>query len=179
MNASLDHLYFDWLYRQVCPVDEGNRSKTYWELLYIFFTKEVVWFVPNDDNRLEDGRDLRREFLRDEGYSQRSVDWLWMDLGCSFLEFLIGIARRAAFETDSDQVYWFWKLLENIGLDGLDDRKRIKREKVEDVLNRVIWRTYDYDGTGGLFPLEDPVEDQRKVEIWYQLNTYIIERSYI
>lgn len=177
MNAFLDQQHFDWLYRQVCPVRGRRSTKSYRELFYILFTKEVIWLVPNDDNRLEDGKDLRTEFLHDEFITLAPSDQLWMDLGCSFLEFLIGIARRCAFETDTTQEEWFWELMENLGLGDLDDRKRINVEEVETILDRVIWRTYNPDGTGGLFPLERANEDQRKVEIWYQLSAYILERS--
>jgi hypothetical protein len=30
-------------------------------------------------------------------------------------------------------------------------------------------------GLGGMFPLEDPREDQRAIEIWYQMMAYINE----
>ncbi len=179
MNAFLDQHYFDWLYGQVCSVKAKNPSKTYRNLLHILFTKEVIWFVPNDDNRLEDGRDLRYEFLDSEHIAMNPQDKLWLDLGCSFLEFLIGISRRGSFMTDIPEDVWFWDLMENLGLKKFNDRAQFDREEVEDVLDRVIWRTYNYDGSGGLFPLESPSEDQRKIEVWYQLNAYVQERDLI
>jgi hypothetical protein len=40
------------------------------------------------------------------------------------------------------------------------------------VLNK---REYFPSGKGGLFPLENPREDQTKVEIWYQMHAYVME----
>lgn len=177
MSAFLDQQYFDWLYGQVCSVKRKNPARTYKNLLHILFTKEYVWLVPNDDNRVEDGKDLRYEFLEAEGIEPSHQEPFWMELGCSMLEFLVALARRCAFETDRDVDIWFWEILENLGLSKLNDRAIIPHEKVEEILDRVIWRTYDYDGHGGLFPLVNPDRDQRKVEVWYQLSSYILERN--
>jgi hypothetical protein len=40
---------------------------------------------------------------------------------------------------------------------------------------RLNRRLYTTSGYGGLFPLEEPKEDQRKVEIWYQMMAYLGE----
>lgn len=175
MSAYLDELYFEWLYSQICSVRLTNPSRTYWKLFKILFTKEFVWFVPNDDNRLEDGKQLRYEFLEASGIDKEDQDWLRQ--GCSFLELLIGLSRRLAFETSSDPIRWFWEMLENLGLNELNDRVHIPRDVVEEKLDRVIWRTYKFNGSGGLFPLQRARQDQRDVELWYQLSAYILERT--
>lgn len=177
MTAFLDQQYFDWLYGQVCPVRLKNPSHTYRNLFHILYTTEFHWIVPNDDNRIQDGKDLRREFIEAEELKQN--DHYWMNLGCSFLELLIGLSRRLEFQTDRYSTEWFWELLDNLGLRQYNDRAHLPLDEIKDILNRVIWRTYDYDGRGGLFPLDHAYEDQREVEIWYQLNSYILERSYV
>ncbi|MCA1800668.1 MAG: hypothetical protein LC687_02075 [Actinobacteria bacterium] len=176
MSAYLDERYFDWLYGQVCSVRAKNPASTYRNLLHILYTKEFVWLVPNDDNRIEDGKDLRYEFLEYEGIRVNQRDKLWIELGCSMLELLIALSRRLDFETGKSAKDWFWELLENLDLKRLNDRARISHARVDDILNRVIWRTYEYNGGGGLFPLVRPERDQRHVELWYQLNAYILER---
>lgn len=100
-----------------------------------------------------------------------------MDLGASFLEFLVALCRRLEFETDMDASSWFMELLENLDLKQFNDRVHLNQAYVESVLERVNWRTYSPNGGGGLFPLDNPSRDQRKVEIWYQLSAYILERS--
>jgi hypothetical protein len=175
MSASLDERYFQWLYSQVCSVRARNPAKTYRKLLYILYTHEFSWIIPNDDNRVEDGKFLRYEFLETEGVDRDHRDTLWFDLPCSFLEFLVALARRAEFESDQATDDWFWEMLSNIELDHYNDQTRVDAADILPVLNRVIWRQYHYNGGGGLFPLLHPERDQRKVEIWYQLSAYILE----
>jgi hypothetical protein len=45
------------------------------------------------------------------------------------------------------------------------------------VLDVLLQRTYTNKGVGGLFPLKRSKNDQRKVEIWYQLQEYLAENS--
>jgi hypothetical protein len=170
----LDELYFKWLYGQVGSIKLKNPSRTYWALLRQLFTKEFVWIIPNDDNRLEDGRDLRQEFMQEQ---KVDVDPQWLDLGCSMLEMLIALSRRLSFEDDTPADEWFWTLIENLGLRSFSDKNLVAADFVDEVLDDVIWRTYDSDGKGGLFPLKNPGGDQRDIEIWYQLSAYLIENN--
>lgn len=175
MSEPLDELYFQWLYKQVADPDIQDSSLTYWKVLRVLFTKEFVWRVPNDDNRIQDGKALRLEFLDDQGIPE--VDSNWIELGCSFLELMVGLSRRLSFEADGEPHYWFWDLMENLGLKGYNDRRRLPRRKIDDDLNRVIFRNYEPNGWGGFFPLKNPAQDQRKRELWYQMSDYILERE--
>lgn len=173
MSAPLDELYLAWLYRQVASDRLKNPSRTYWTLLRQLFTKEFIWIIPNDDNRVEDGRDLRIEFLEENGLYEVSSEW--MELGCSFLEMLIALSRRLAFEADGSSVRWFWTLMENLNLSTYNDRTPIPLGEVDNILDTVIWRTYSPDGSGNLFPLKNATHNQQNVEIWYQLSAYVLE----
>lgn len=175
MSEPLDELYFRWLYSQVCSVKLKNPSRTYWSLLKLLHTKEFVWIIPNDDNRLEDGRLLRYEFVQEQQLGEIEQDWL--DLGCSMLEMLIALSRRLYFEDDLPADEWFWCMMENLGLHRFTDRLGWSEQDVDDILDEVIWRTYDVDGRGGLFPLKHAHEDQREVELWYQLSAYLLENG--
>jgi hypothetical protein len=72
---------------------------------------------------------------------------------------------------------WFWKLLFNTGLAALDDTYS------DDTYERILYRfniinkrLYNEDGTGGgLFPLAHPRQDQREIEVWYQMMAYLQE----
>lgn len=169
MNAPLEELYFNWLYELVA---DPNASLTYWKLLRVLYTKECTWFVPNDDNRLEDGRYLRYEFI--DSLELSDVDPDWMQLECSFFELLIGLSRRLQFLGEGESAAWFWHMLGNLGI-RYHDRNRFSRVGVEEVLNNVLERRYAYNGEGGLFPLKRPKQDQRRVELWKQLNAYLLE----
>lgn len=174
MRVPLDELYFIWLYRQVADARIKTLTHTYWRMLRLLFTKEFVWFVPNDDNRVEDGKDLRAEFVADQELNDADPGWL--NLGCSMFELIIGLSRRLAFECEGEPRDWFWHLVENLDLHKFNDSEDTPEEYINEKLDQVIWRTYSYSGHGGLFPLEGPCEDQRGVEIWYQLSAYVLER---
>jgi hypothetical protein len=172
MNGTLDDRYFEWLYGLVADVRTRKGPKTYWNLLRKFFCTEFAWVVPRDDNRAEDGRELRYEWAQCEN---SDVDPDWIALGCSFLEMLIGLARRMDFQTEQDVQFWFWHLVGNLGLLGHNDRSKFVVEDLEDRITAVIWRTYDPDGTGGLFPMRRTNRDQRQIEIWQQLSEYLLQ----
>lgn len=176
MSPPLDELYLQWLYGQVADVEEDRPSRTYWGLLKQLYTKEFAWFVPNDDNRVEDGKDLRLDFARAlEADGKEIDDESWMNLGCSMLELLIGLSRRLAFEAEGEPRVWFWRLIKNAGLHINSDLRKFPRIEVDQILDRIIWRKYEYNGHGGLFPLRESYADQREVELWYQLQAYVIQ----
>lgn len=162
-NDHLAHEYFGWLVHQV-----GN-GKGYYHLLGLMHEKEFVWFVPNDANRLQDGADLRLDFSEGRDLVR---------LPCvSTLEVLIGIARRLEFQTSTDASKWAMNLLENLELTAYRGRLATRQvEEVDEILENLIWRRYQADGTGGFFPLAWPEEDQRQVEIWYQMAAYLNEQ---
>lgn len=170
-----DGLYLLWLYRQVRTVRTTRKTpNTYWELFDQLLQTEFVWFVPNDDNRATDGRELRYEWAARTG---AQVDTQWLETGCSFLEMLIALSRRLSFEEGNDSASWFWQLIENLGLTEFKDGSGFESEEVQDVTHRVMFRNYDRNGNGGLFPLRSSNKDQRKVEIWYQLSEYLLQGS--
>lgn len=165
--------YFDWLYALVLPMTTvKNPSRSYSQLLEVLINIDFNWTVPNDDNRVMDALELRYEFVNSPPISQNQT--------CTFLEMLIALSRRASFQSSGDVDDWFWHILSNIGIGRQfsdDDRfSLVLMDDLEERVYRVIFREYDEDGSnGGLFPLNHPVQDQRKVELWYQLAAYILE----
>lgn len=171
----IDHRYLTWLYGQVGSVIEKNPSKTYWKVLTQLYTTKFVWFIPNDDNRAQDGKDLRLEFLQYEGI--QSVPTMWMELECSMLELMVALARKASFLDGMGPRAWFWLFMENLDLEKHNDNTLVPEKLITAILNNVIWRTYRQNGQGGLFPMRRPNKDQTKEELWYQLNTYLLEQQ--
>ena len=166
MSRTLDEQYLTFLESQIA----FPRGKTYWDLVRVMHEREFdAWFIPNDDNRIMDGHDVRIEWLM-------SFDGSGLQGPVSFLEVLIGLSRRLAFLAGESAEGWAWQLLCNLELHGMKDPlSRYKTAKLEDIMYAVIWRTYEPDGTGGFFPLTHPRGDQRRIEIWYQLNAYVGE----
>lgn len=171
----LDGLYLTWLYGQVGSVVEKNPSRTYWKVLRQLYTTEFVWFIPNDDNRAEDGKGLRQRFLEHQGI--RNVDPNWLHIGCSMLELMISLAERLSFQDGGGPRAWFWQLMENLDLERHNDNTLVPEKQIERILNDVVWRTYRRNGRGGFFPLKRAVEDQTKIELWYQMSAYLLEQD--
>lgn len=175
-SAAPEERYLNWLYGQVAPLRTRPSTRTFWGLFRQLNATIFVAIVPHDENRIADAMDLRYEFLAENEDEQGNLDW--MRFPCSMLELLIILARQLAFEMDDDVKVWFWHLIEVLELEEFNDR--VYDEQAEEIvgrtLDRVIWRTYDANGHGGLFPLRHPGHDQRKVELWYQLNAYLLEQ---
>lgn len=170
--------YLWWL---ISLVDDG-RADSYLMIFTVAWEMEFDFSIPTDGNRAQDGLDLRRAF-------ERESSLILPDLGpCRVLEFLIGISRRMNYilfdyGNPDNSHKWFWALINNlrlldIGVDRVDDHAR---EMIEVAFQRVIDRKYDLMGNGGLFPLYAAVEDQRDIEIWYQMHSWISEmhRGYV
>lgn len=169
MNRA-DYRYHDWLVSQIRLPDNG---KTYSELLWRMHNTEFVWTILelNDDNRLKDGLDLQHEWSRTAKLSHE---------GCSFLEVLVGLSRRVAFQTSGKPDLWAWRLIKNLGLNKMSDVLLPRQlAEIDEVLAGVIWRSYENDGSGGFFPLKDPKEDQTRVEIWYQMMAFVMESQHL
>jgi len=157
--------YRVWLRGLVIPLAPTYHSASIfhiaWDILY-------VPTIPNDQNRSQDGINLRQEYGNVTGNSLPPMG------PCRMLEFLIGLAIRLnAADYDPampDRVgSWFWALIDNLGIIKGDDLW------IEDSLERINTRDYSSDGSGGLFPLRRPKEDQRNVEVWYQMQAYLME----
>jgi hypothetical protein len=174
-SGTLDDEYLHWLYSQVeANVRMRRSTKTYWGLLHQMYTTPFVYSLPNDSNRAVDGLELRREWVLAINETVHA-DWITMD--CSFLEMLIALARRAAFQTELSTSYWFWEFMKNLAFDQFVDTlgNPSTYKFVENRMGDVMHRLYDERNIGGLFPLRASEKDQRTVEIWYQLCEYLLQ----
>lgn len=164
----VDVRYYEWLISQI----HIPNGKDYGDLFDRMHNLEFVWTVPNDDNRVADGLELRIVFGHEQNFDPKKL----ILEGVTFLEVLIALSRRLEFTAGGNAHQWAWRLLKNLHLTKmstpLTEEKSIK---MDDILDAVIWRTYQPNGQGGFFPLNYPEEDQRKIEIWYQMNKYVIE----
>lgn len=173
MDPQIDEVYFSWLYSQI----ELAGDRSYSNLLEQFFLTQFEWFVPNDDNRAKDGIDLRKRFIFERSNGKPDKDW--MAQGCSFLEMLIALSTRLSFNMDVSQQNAFWHMVRNLGFDETySDDYVFNEEDVDRVLQRVIWRSYQPDGSGGIFPLCEPKHDQREIELIYQMYSYALEQDF-
>lgn len=167
MTTTLHDRYLDYLGSQVIANKALENRRDLFEIMHAI---EFVWMVPNDDNRLVDGLDVRIQWMEEHDASG-------LQGPVSFLEMLVGLTRRAAFLRDEKTPQeWGEEILHNLQLDQMwDPLSQRKARKAIDIIESAIWRTYRRDGTGGLFPVTQPEYDQRKVELWHQLNEYVMQ----
>lgn len=179
MNPSdIQEEYFRWL--SFYAVGTSKRYENYMNLLSTLHSQEFYYKdeVPMDENRLVDGVGLRDAFEDEIGYSTDGV----LDRECSMLEMLVALAMafREVNNEKKSIAYYFFEMLNNLQLQSCTDEHW--DELIEDytfnIIERLLERDYDYDGSGGLFPLNYAQEDQRNVEIWYQLAAYYNENYY-
>lgn len=182
-DQPIEEVYFNWLYNKVASTDVPTPSLTFYTLLRTLHSFEFIWIVSGDDNRAEDGLDVRREF-----FIQRRVedDKDWAYLGCSVLEMLIAFSRKTAFDTSVPEREWFWIFLNNLEIASFTDALFYDTpsayadklfEYLHELINIFVWRTYTKKGLGGMFPMKSAKKDQTKVEIWYQFCGYVVEQE--
>lgn len=169
--------YTLWLYNMIA------RAIEYTILLDVLHSIKFYSLVRNDDNRGKDGLYLRQIFTDSVGGNPS----FYRDLGdCTMLEMLLALSNRLVFETvdgewEKDQSEWFFILLDNLCLEQFDDfhvRPGIDVERMRSKIDKLLARTYGSHGNGGLFPLKNIKQDQRDVEIWYQMSAYIMENYF-
>lgn len=179
IERTLDDLYFEWLYKKIGVLQNRNPNKSYWKLARYLYRTPFFWVVPNDDNREADGKDLRNEFIDECDIQDIEINWLQLD--CSVLEMLIALANRAAFASVGETGDWFYKFLDNLKLRTFTDAKynQDAETQIKRIVARLVDRTYNSRGVGGVFPLQNAEADQRKVEMWCQLSAYLSEGDYL
>lgn len=170
MEEPIEELYFNWLCAKVLSVE----VPIYWDLMRILYKTEFVWKVPGDRNRYEDGLELRDDFLRVSSFENETE---WYNTPCSLLEMFISFAQRAQFQTDKPVRDWFWIFMQNLELDEYRQVSRDDIPVIDDILYDFVWRTYDSNGYGGMFPMRWPKRDQTEVEIWYQFCDYLEDQG--
>lgn len=175
--------YYSWL----CNVINIKHYNDYQLLISTLHQKEFSWSVPNDDNRVFEGRNLREQFCE-----QNDIDYIYdaFPEEVSMLEVMIALAYRCESIMEDQPgnrnvAEWFWKMINNVHLDKYaDDYSLVEYERlhlcdeISSILDRIINRTYERNGRGGLFPMKHDKKDQRKVELWYQMNRYLVENYY-
>ena len=159
--------YYHALKHLILP---APNNKSYSILLEKLYSMNFIPRIERDENRALDGIFLRENF----GYDGMEP--------CSVLEMMVALAGRFDGNSgfDEDQVGSnFWILIENLSIERFDDAYCLKnvygRMLIETAIQRMMDRTYQFDGYGGLFPLKRATIDQRKVEIWDQMQEWLIE----
>lgn len=178
MTRTIEAEYFDWMYELVC----GGRlvnGVSFKKLLQYLHDVEFIYSIEFDDNRADDGINLRRRFVYECDYRPNAD--LYIHGPCSVLEMMIALSIRCEEIMDNPDIgdrtgQWFWRMVVNLGLGDMSD-DRFDLYLVEKTINRFLNREYEYDGTGGLFVIRNCDCDLRDIEIWEQM-CYFLDTIY-
>lgn len=183
LTGMIDHPNFD-------PVDIYKTAEALHNI-------EFIYYVPNDDNRAEEGLALRERIFETYGLFGnifklvgdqdviyvRNDEYAWGP--CSVLEMMIALSERMEALLSSpnlDVPTLFWEMMSNLNLRidtlGMHKDQEQRNAIIKDAISNLNNRTYNRNGFGGLFPLYGSRKDQRKVEIWYQMHAYLMENYY-
>lgn len=180
IDSTVQVLYFEWLCEKI-------RMKKHRHLLLAeaLYKTDFYWTIDLDINRCKDGIRLREDFGAETGNNHENLND-----PCNLLEVMVALMFRfddlmpeatSEKEMKNRPSQWFWEMVNNAGLYKYTDEYYMVRDNRLELnrdLERILSREYDSGGFGGFFPLENPEKDQRKVEIWYQMNAYIMEKAY-
>ena len=169
-----DYVYY--LYRIVQNGGENHRKLCVELFKNRFF---ITRSAPKRDiDRKKDGLELRKEQIYELYEAQLTYP-------CTMLEMIIGISKRMSeqlMDEDGEDktAQYFWEIIGNLGLDCWDDdnfgwETGLAHKKIAKTCEILCKRQYNPDGTGGgMFPMPGLLGiNQKKMEIWYQMQEYI------
>lgn len=166
--------YFMWLCEKIDIADEGNRLDWFC-LARTLMDIEFYSNVKDDQNRIDDAKELRAEFSQEEWSSIFDTT----DTPVSVLEVLVALSIRMERDIvgepgNDDPAKWFWIMMDNLGISIYSD-KHFNRPAIVRKILTWLNRQYESNGTGGIFPLNNPYGDQRNVELWSQMQQFLTE----
>lgn len=175
IREELENEYFEWLVDKVCH-DKFADGISFRKLLMHLHRREFTWIMSTDENRADDGINLRRRFFLESDLDDNSE---YLDMPCSVLEMMIALSMHCEKIMDDPNYgdrtsHWFWRMIVNMELGGMYDSNYNKYE-TDKAIDILLNRKYYPNGIGGLFHIRHPVKDMREVEIWYQMCWYLDE----
>lgn len=167
--------YFEWL----CDKIINESGVKYSKLMSYLFDTIFTPMMEMDENRAEDGKNLRRRFEIENHVPRDLVLNLFRsETSCSMLEMMVALAIRCEETIMTDDEFgdrtgtWFWNMIVSLGLGTMND-SRFDERYINIVLDRFMNRQYKRNGEGGLFTIDGIKRDMRNVEIWYQMCWYL------
>ena len=168
--------YFEWLVRKI-DSDEYHCDD-YSELLYTLYSTDFIAIKDGDYNRVADGLGLRQSFAFETGIDTCEDEYIPLD--CSCLEMLVAFSIRIEEsimwnpDKGNRTSKWFWMMVKNLGLTSYTDEAW--GPGVDYILSQWIERKYPKNGSRyNILFTNNPEINLRKMEIWYQMNQFVIE----
>lgn len=171
--------YFEWICAVVAPNNNAEYLyNKYSNLLKLLYSIEFTADNAMDDNRRMDGIDLRIRFCNEQNLED--YHYMFEKYPCSLLEMMVALALRCEETIMIDTSLgnrthvWFEEMLHS--LDILKQTNEYYNENyVKVCITKLYQRQYDYYGRGGLFTAMKTTRDMRSLDIWSQMQQYLIE----
>ena len=169
MEKFYEDEYFYWLLHRV-------RNRSHYKLLRFLFETAYIFTIPMDENRADDGIQLRYEYIYEKGINED--EFRYLNEPCNLFEMMLALAVRISLIMDNpnkgdDTHVWFWKMISNLGLNKSTDNN-FNLDYVQNVIRHFLTRKYGPNGRGGLFFVrsEKHIED---LQLWEQAMLYLNE----
>lgn len=188
INISVEEIWEDYLDFLMDYCGFGNIFKhlnkrdleKYNWIFHILHNKNFRFIIERDDNRAWDGIKYRDIYVENNIFIKdlKEVN-IFMNKDCSVMEMLIGLAIRIENEyigdpSDEHPEDLFFIMISNLGLLDAEDNF-----EVNFIIDKWLDRRFTKTGKGSPFPVKKDKRDQRKLEIWDQIISYINENFII
>ena len=134
-------LYTPWLIQRGC-------LENYSELASVWDELDFVWYIPEDEDKAVQALRMRDEYRYETSMpSPRQAP-------ASFLEVFVSITDSLTAMLYQDREVFTKSILLNMGARSYSDDGRLPSEIHEgalEIAERVMYRTYGRNGSGGLF----------------------------
>ena len=178
--------YKNWLIGLTNSWCSAINGENYYSLMEYLYSCPFTSSYANDCNRVQDGVDLRFQFIDSLNSSPEYLKYTYHDVykylthDCNMLEMMAALAQKCEDHIMGDPEIgdrsgeWFWGMLKNTHLDSMSD-EFFDISEVETIVSNIIHHNYAPNGEGGLFSVRNPDIDMRQAELWYQMNWYLGE----
>lgn len=152
--------YYYWLLTRF-----DDTAQQYSRLLEQMYETNYIWIYNLDYNRAEAGKNLRRDFLWEQGIDSEDLQ---MDADCSVLEMLIAVVDTVSNYISSDFNDVFWEIVNNLGLKPYTDNSFDSGAVNQKLYSWMYGNTCMFDLPG---------IDWKKLSIWDQMNCYMNQKG--
>lgn len=164
--------YLKWLI-QYCKLE---RKRDYYKAFETLHDIPFIFFMERDINRRNDAFVLRQKYPLPKKYDDLRSNFMYRET--SVFEVLCALAIR----TDSELIgeseeghpeYFMIEMLDNLNASKCSEEELIYK------ISRWLRRTGKRNGKDTPFPVKSQNINQKKREIWDQMNAYIHETYYV
>lgn len=185
--------YNEWMYSIIFGKDYTSRNYNL-AVLEALNNVPFEYSMDLDANRQKDAQDLRYIFGQENDIHPAEICASLDTRAPSILEVMVSLIYRVKTtilcDFDSSEMpsnkeifeHMIWSLGLSRYVGNCDFSTNVLNAEVARVSQSLFARDYNYNGRGGLFTVENPRDDMRVTDIWYQFMWYLdgkIGRRYL